>query len=90
MANMLSNINPEQALGLYQESLAIRRDLTKTQPGDFLTLRDLTISLNNVADMLEHSDPRQALELYQESPSLALSPKPGPMISRPCGISVSP
>ena len=68
---MLENSDPVQALELYEESLAIGHDLADALPGDFRALRDLTVSLDNVAGMLENSDLERALKLYGES--LAIS-----------------
>ena len=64
---MLENSDPGQALGLYEESLGIRRELAERLLGDVQDRRGLTVALNNVAGMLRNSDPGRAVELYEES-----------------------
>ena len=64
---MLENSDPGRALGLYEESLGISRELAAELLGDFQARRDLSVSLINVADMLKYSDPGRSLGLYEES-----------------------
>jgi len=67
LGDSFRDIEPIKAFNHYQESLFICRNLFEAQPEDLQAQRDLTISLNKVADILKYNDPGQARRHYRES-----------------------
>jgi hypothetical protein len=59
------------ALALYEQSLDIARQLAEREPENTQFLRDLSISLDRIADIRQREHPTAALALYRESLEIA-------------------
>jgi hypothetical protein len=62
---------PDEALALYEESLEIARHLIEREPETTTFQRDLSISLDRIADIRERHDPTAALAFYEQSLDIA-------------------
>ncbi|MGY0794226.1 toll/interleukin-1 receptor domain-containing protein [Azospirillum argentinense] len=59
--------DPQGAMKAAKDSLAIMRRLVEKEPGDTGFQRDLSVSLDKVADIQRRNDPDGARALYEES-----------------------
>ena len=63
---MLKYSDPGQALGLYEESLDIGRELVTQLPGNLQVLWDLAVSAARLAQLLSTEDPER-VSLWREA-----------------------
>ena len=62
---------PDEARQLYEESLEIFKRLAEREPENTEAHRDLSLSLNNIAEIRQRQDPAAALTLYEQSLEIA-------------------
>ncbi|WP_449220858.1 nSTAND1 domain-containing NTPase [Tistrella mobilis] len=58
---------PDEARQLYEESLEIFKRLAEQEPENTEAQRDLSVSLEKIADIRQRQDPAAALALYEQS-----------------------
>ena len=63
---MLKHSDPRQALKLYRESFAIRRELVSRFPGNLQALWDLGVAAARLAQLLPTEDPER-IPLWREA-----------------------
>ena len=63
---MLETSDPGRALGLYEESLGIRRELAVRLPGNLQALWDLGVAAARLAQLLPTEDPER-VSLWREA-----------------------